>query len=390
MKRIGLLIERHWHYSRRLCEGIAAFSRGRGDLLLEFPEFGAAQRRRVLSQFDGFIARVWSPGIAALLKSAHRPVVDVYGGVTCPDFVLVDQNAERIGELAAGHLAERRFTRFAFCGYAYQRFSVRRREAFVAALERRHFGCDVFEDKSFTASKFGMKILGNGDYDPGIGARPLARWLARLEKPVAIFCAHDLVAMRLVEVCRDSGIGVPRDVAVLGVDDDPLLCDFRNPTISSIDPAPFEIGYRAAETLVRWLENPAEKPPGATPPPRGLVERASTLSFPLPEPWLSDALVFIRRNVSRNINASEVIASVGLSHTTVERAFKKRLGVSVRQEIARVRIAEAKRLLETTSLPLREVCTLSGHSSPAYFTAAFGAATGSTPLAWREAAMRQG
>ena len=98
---------------------------------------------------------------------------------------------------------------------------------------------------------------------------------------------------------------------------------------------------------------------------------------------MTDALVYIRRNIARNINASEVISFLKLSHTTVEKAFRARLGVSVRQEIAKVRIDEAKRLLEKTTLPLAEVCSLSGFSSKAYFTAAFNEATGTTPLEWR-------
>ena len=182
---------------------------------------------------------------------------------------------------------------------------------------------------------------------------------------------------------RELGINVPREVAVLGVDNDPLLCDFTNPTISSVDPNPFEIGYQAAQALVQWIDDPKHKPKDIKPAPIGLVERMSTQVFPFPEPWMSDALVYIRRNIARNINASEVISFLKLSHTTVEKAFRVRLGVSVRQEIAKVRIDEAKRLLEKTALPLAEACSLSGFSSKAYFTAAFNEATGTTPLEWR-------
>ena len=388
MKRIGLLIERHWHYGRRLCEGIAAYSRECGDLALEFPEWDALGDTKALRQYDGFIARIWSPEMAAQLKAARRPVVDVYGGEPSDDFVLVDQNARLISQLAVRHFIEHHFTQFAFCGYAFQRYSALRRESFVHALELNHFRCSVFEDKSFSADKFGQKVIGKGNYDAGIRSKRLERWLRMLKKPVAIFCAHDLVALELVRVCRELGINVPREVAVLGVDNDPLLCDFTNPTISSVDPNPFEIGHQAAWTLVHWIDNPKRKPKDVRPAPAGLVERMSTQAFPFPEPWMTDALVYIRRNIARNINASEVIAFLKLSHTTVEKAFRARLGVSVRQEIAKVRIEEAKRLLEKTALPLAEVCSLSGFSSKAYFTAAFNEATGSTPLEWRLAKKR--
>jgi len=383
MKRIGLLIERHWHYGRRLCEGIAAFARDSGDLSLEFAEWNDGTGKRALRDFDGFIARIWSDKMAAALKATGRPVVDVYSGEPSDDFVLVDQNARLIAQLAARHFIERRFTRFAFCGYAFQRYSTLRREHFVNALKLSHFRCSIFEDRMFSPGKFGQKILGRGNFSAGIRSKRLDRWLMGLEKPVAVFCAHDLVALELTKACGELGIRVPQEVAVLGVDNDPLLCDFANPTISSIDPDPFEIGRQAAKALVTWIDYPARKPKDIWPEPVGIAERMSTRVFLYPEPWLTDALVYIRRNVARNINASEVIKHLKLSHTTVEKAFRARLGVSVRQQIAKGRIDEAKRLLEKTLLPLSEVCSLSGFSSKSYFTAAFREATGTTPLEWR-------
>ena len=378
-----MLIERHWHYGRRLCEGVAAYSRECGDLSLEFPEWKSVTNPKALRQYDGLIARIWSDEMAARLKAAKCPVVDVYGGGPTDDFILVDQNARLIGQLAARHFIEHHFTNFAFCGYAFQRYSTQRREAFVHALELNRFGCSVFEDTSFSPEKFGQKIIGGGNFDAGIRSGRLARWLKGLAKPVAVFCAHDLVALDLLRTCRELGIDVPREVAVLGVNNDPLLCDFTNPTISSTDPNPFEIGYQAAKSLVRWMSDPTDRPQDVLPAPSGVVERMSTQTFPFPEKWLTDALVYIRQNVARNVNASEVIAYLKLSHTTVDKVFRTRLGRSVRQEIANVRLEEAKRLLEKTTLPLAEVCSLSGFASKAYFTAVFGQATGSTPLAWR-------
>ena len=383
MKRIGLLIERHWHYGRRLCEGIAAVSRETGGLSLEFLAWDAIRDRKSLRRFDGFIARVRGPGMANALKAAKRPVVDVYSGESRRGFALVDQNAELIGQLAVRHFTEHCFTNFGFCGYANQNYSVLRREAFARELARRGHPCSVFEERSLTADKFGETIFDTGSYDSGIDRKSLARWLRTLAKPVAVFCAHDLVALDLTRTCREIGLDVPREVAILGVDDDPLLCDFTNPTLSSIDPNPFEIGRQAARTLVRWIGDPAHRPEDVRPAPVGIVERMSTRAYPFPEPWLKDALLYIRQNVAANLNASDVIQFLKLSHTTVEKAFRARLGTSVRQEIARVRLDAAKRLLEQTPLPLADVCRQAGFSSKAYFTAAFRQATGTTPLAWR-------
>ena len=102
------MIERHWHYGRRLCEGIAAYARETGDLALDFIGWDAANDTKAIRQFDGLIARVWSDGISDRLSAAERPVVDVYSGKPGDDFVLVDQNPRLIGQLAA----RKKLTRF--------------------------------------------------------------------------------------------------------------------------------------------------------------------------------------------------------------------------------------------------------------------------------------
>ena len=123
MKRIGLIIERHWHYGRRLCEGIAEYARTQSDWTLDFPEWSELRDRAALSRFDGFIARIWNRTMFRALRRSERPVVDVYGCIPSGEFVTADQDARRIGQLAARHFIERRFKNFAFCGYAGQAFS---------------------------------------------------------------------------------------------------------------------------------------------------------------------------------------------------------------------------------------------------------------------------
>lgn len=388
MKRIGLIIERHWHYGRRLCEGVAEYARLRGDWALEFPEWSVLGDGRKLAAFDGFIARVWDAPMARALRKSGKPVINVYSDDGIRGFVTADQNALRIGQMAARHFIEHRFANFAYCGYAGQGFSTARRDAFRRALELNRLKCDILECKVPSARTFGRKLIARGDFDFGFDRKAVARWLRRLKKPTALFCAHDLLAWNILGICRRIGISVPSEISILGVDNDALLCDFTNPALSSIDPNPFGIGQAAAELLDRWFERPSERPDSVTVPPAGLIERVSTQAYPVSPPWLSEALVFIRRNVNRNLNANEVFRHLGLSHTVVEQAFRRKLGTSVRQEIAAVRIETAKHCLERTQLSLAEICTLSGFSSKPYFTTAFNAATGMTPLQWRTAHAR--
>ena len=120
--------------------------------------------------------------------------------------------------------------------------------------------------------------------------------------------------------------------------------------------------------------------------PSGVVARASTETFPIHPPWLSNALVFIRRNARKGINASDVFAALGKSHTSVSRAFRSALGRSVVEEIAKTKLDEACRLLRSTDLDMGRIASLSGYGSTSYFMQAFKASKGMSPCAWRNAA----
>ena len=192
-------------------------------------------------------------------------------------------------------------------------------------------------------------------------------------------------------LCRALDLTVPDDVAIIGVDDDPIYCMFSTPRLSSIDPDASTIGKSAACALALMMSDggAASSPPEIIVPPRGIVERASTNTYPHAPPWFSDALAFISENISSGLSASDVFRHVGFSRTLVERAFRECLSSSVQKQIAAARIAEAKRLLESTSRPVKEIAVLSGFSTLEYLSHSFAAATGLSPTEWRERSVKR-
>ena len=130
--------------------------------------------------------------------------------------------------------------------------------------------------------------------------------------------------------------------------------------------------------------SPKETPPAATlHKPRRVVERTSTAFFPTQTPWLSDALVYIRRHLGDGISATDVIARLGYSHTTVGKAFRDELGTSVQQEIIRQRRERACRLLKETSRTAADIAVECGYPSAQYFAPKFAEHFGITPDVWR-------
>ena len=383
MKRIGIFVERHWHYGRSICEGVAAFASARDDWKFDFPDWEVLKSQSALRKYEGFIVRVFGEDMADALARTNRPVVDVFGAGFNPAFAIVDQDSEGIGRMAARYFIEHRFTNFGFLGYALHHYSIRRRDAFIAELRGNGFECSTFENRTTTTRTLGGHVLKTGHFDFRMNRRSVANWIRRLPKPCAVFCSHDIVAWNLAKICLAAEARVPEDISILGVGDDPLLCKFNTPSISSIDSDAFGIGWAAARSLAEFFNNPDRRPDDCYPPPIGVSERDSTRIFPISPQWLSDALVFIRSGIGRNLTAADVFEHLGMSHTPVERAFAAKIGHSVQCEIANVRIETAKRLLAHTHLSLAEVAKHSGFASKPYFTSKFKSATGKTPGEWR-------
>ena len=384
-RRVGLIVEHVRAWGRRVCEGVAAAAQGLENWELRMIEPRTTVRTADLRGFDGFVALVLDKTLAAALTATKRPVVDIYNGGFAEGFDVVDTDNIAVAQQAARHFITRKFANFAYCGFDGVCFSDARRDAFVRTLRLNHFSCSCYHAPPHAIRRFGEDVIRNERLVPGRDRRQLATWIRGLPKPVGIFCSHDLRAWQVLGVCRDLGLDVPHDVAILGVDDDALMCAFTVPRLSSIDPNAFEIGRIAVNTLADRFRHPDRENVVVRVRPKDVTVRASTEIYPVDPPWLSDALVFIRRNVVRRTTAADVFSYLGRSHTVVESGFRRILGTTVQKEIMRSRIDEACHLLATTTLPMADVAARSGFSRVQYFYNAFTAERGCTPTEFRRA-----
>lgn len=384
--RVGVLVERQRAYGRRLCEGIADYALAHPDISLGMLEWNDLSNAKKIADFDAFIVRVLDDQMEVALRRTGKPVVDVFYNRRRTGFAVVDLDNVAIARLAAEHFWSRCFRNFAYCGYDGIRFSDVRRDEFVAEVRGRGGVCSVYRTPSSVIHGFSDSVVRGERYAlSGVEQRVLTKWLLSLRKPVAIFCSHDLRAHQVLEICQRNGIAVPGEVAILGVDDDTILCGFTSPTISSIDPDGAETGRMAARTVIRMATSAACRrcPPCILIKPSRLIVRDSSEIYPVEPAWLSDALIYIQRNAVKGIRASDVFARVGLSHTTVGRVFHDVCGSTVQDEILRVRLKEACELLVASSLSVREIATACGFASDQYFCKQFVASMGVTPSAYR-------
>jgi LacI family transcriptional regulator len=204
-------------------------------------------------------------------------------------------------------------------------------------------------------------------------------WLRNQSKPLGVIGYNDLIGAFVVEAARRAGYSVPEDVAVLGVDDDDVICGCSNPPLASIDLDPERTGYEAArmlDQLMHGAEPPVQK---ILMPPRGIIERPSVDTLAYDDADVTMALRFIRANSANQIGPEDVVTSVGISRTGLETKFRRHLRRSVDAEIWRFRLEQAKRLLVQTDWSLARVSEQSGFSTLAHMCRKIRCDTGKTP-----------
>ena len=381
MKQIAVMIETSRAYGRALMEGIAAFAQKSGDWKLRSLANGRITAT-TLRGYDGLIVRLADSKVAAAIRTAKLPAVDVYGDRVRMDarsIPVADGDHRLTGEMAAEFFLKRGFRNFAWCGVDGLNFSDARGRGFCEALEARGFDPIRYVRPRRIRSDSSLFYAERLDRIPDAGE--LTRWLRTLPHPTAVFCCHDYRAYQLMQVASDLGIRIPHELAVLGVDNDTTLCSFAPVPISSIDPNAFQVGFTAARMLQDIIDK--RQVASSSVEPLRIVERESTEFIPVETPWLSDALMFIEKNYMRGISAADVIRTTSRSSTFAERVFRQKTGFSIQSYLTRARMAEAVRLLTTTDRMVKEIALLCGYRSAQYFCRAFTTFHGRSPLSVR-------
>ena len=216
----------------------------------------------------------------------------------------------------------------------------------------------------------------------------LADFLRSLPRPAGVLAANDEMAAHVLSAAESAGISVPDDLAVMGIDDDELICENTHPTLSSVAPDFERSGRLAADLLARCIADRGKSPAtmlyGASP----LVRRRSTRVDAARDPRIVRALELIRRDSCSGATVKDVIAAMGMKPRSAEARFKEVCGHSIKDEIMAVKLARAKRLLSDTDLPISIVCERCGYTDERSLRYLFSKATGLSPADWRARAAR--
>jgi LacI family transcriptional regulator len=375
-KSVALLVERSDEYSRQLLRGIRDFLSINPYWSIYLPEHEREVTPGWLKGWsgDGIISRLESVEMTQAISELGIPIVNLSLLELMPGIPSVTTDNHAVSKMAVEYLNELGYRQFGFCGDPAFRWSMEREQSFVSELQQMGLSCDVYHALPVAQPNFSWNLE----------RERLIAWLQSLRRPCAIFACHDIKAQKILDLCRELSIAVPEEISVLGVDNDELLCDFSDPPLSSIALNTRTVGYIAAEMLTRMMSGQETSPSSVRVPPSEICLRQSSGERAVDDPFVAKALKFIRESSFEGINVTDVLSFVGLSRRSLEHRFVKLLGRTPHEEITRIRISEAKRLLIETNLGINEVAERSGYPQLDYFSAAFKREAGMSPRSFRE------
>ena len=372
---VALLIETSKTYGRGLLRGISRYVRTHRPWSIFIEERGLTDSLPAWLegwQGDGIILRSASNEQTDAIRRHDLPVVYL-GELRGTGLPILHSDERAIARQAAEHLLERGFHTFGFVGLRGTIWSEQRLEFFVERLHESGRSCESFEFRAVRG-------------EPGAWLaqeKELTAWLRSLPQPAALMACYDVMGVRVLDACRNAGIAVPEQVAVIAVDNDPLLCTLATPPLSSVAHNLKRIGHEAAALLDRMMDGESPPREETLVDPSGVVCRQSTDVLAIPDVEVAKALRFIREHACDGIDVDDVVRVVQLHRATLKRRFEKLLGRSPKAEIMRLQLQRVKELLRETDFTLVRIADLTGFRHSEYMSVLFKRKEGMTPGQYR-------
>jgi LacI family transcriptional regulator len=382
-RKVVVLINPSREHTRGLLKGIGKYSRIQGFWTLYRPlEYRQRKDKRKLSPVlaaikpDGILMREPSD-VEQILRMGIPTVCFPYTREKIPGVANVITNHIAVGEMAAKHLLARGFRRFAYCGFDDWWWSRLRAEGLRKTVAQAGFETFFYELPRAKSKQSWDKEL-----------PIIAEWLMNLPRLTGLMTCNDDRGELVIEACKIAGVRVPDDIAIVGVDNDQLICELSSPLLSSIVLSVEKAGYEAAALLDKMMAG--EKPPSHEIyiQPMHVVTRQSTDTLSIDDRDTAEAVRFIRRHANRAIGVDSVVDAVALSRRVLEKRFRNVLGHSIHDEIRRVRVELIVQMLAESQMAMWEIADDLEFSSVAHLSRYFGKEKGMSPLKYRKQYVR--
>lgn len=346
--------EHHWHLSPYLCSDRATPINWKGDGAIT--SFGGA--------LADFILSLDMPKI----DITHNPMPTLVPRVTVDD--------DQIGRRAAKHFLVRGYRNFAF--YSWENVAANQvcKYAFIETLE----DAGIIGERIHIIHQSSINEM--GDWEAHREA--ILGQIKNLPRPLAVFTSQDDFGVTLVDVCTQSGILVPDEIAVLGAGNIDLLCECAVVPLSSIDTNLTDLGYAAAAQLGRLMNGDIDNhEPPVTVAIKAIINRRSTEALVVTHPAVAKALVLMRREFKNGLELEDVYEYSGVTKRGLEKAFKRHLNDSPAAVLRRIRLDFAKNCLSQTDAKIESIATDCGYSNSSNLSHAFSREIGMSPQEYR-------
>jgi LacI family transcriptional regulator len=266
---------------------------------------------------DGVVTVVSDLAEARIAQGLGIPVVNVGGTMENVRLPRVMPDNYAIGSLAAAHLLSCGFRNLAFYGLEGPWYALQRRRGFVDRAREAGIECSIFEESVLPQTHVSWKKR----------LKPLVSWLRSLKKPVGILAVQDYRARVLLEECHFLNLNIPHEVALIGVDNNTIVCENCQPTMSSISRNPRRNGYEAAALLDQLMMGKSLEKFEIIVPPDGVIARRSTDTFAVDNPHVSTAAHYMQDNLGENLTIEQVLGQVPISRRLMEKTLPQLSGL---------------------------------------------------------------
>ena len=348
MKRIVLLVETSRAFGRQLIMGIARYSRLNGpwsfykepvDLKSSIPHLTGWKPDGIIMR-DSLITK-------ELLKLRIPTILAIHNSKYPKELPVIKTDSPSIAKIASDHFLGKGLKNYAFCGFDDYDWSKERKFYFIRYIKNAGYKTHVY---------IAPKNMKKNDWENE--QQHVGKWLKTLPKPVGIFACNDDRGQHILEICKLINLKVPEDVAVIGVDNDPMICEIGDPPLTSIALNVESAGYEAAKLLDDLIERKKIKKRQILVSPSHIIQRQSSGILAVNDDEVASAIRFIKENAKNKIHVNDVVNATNISRRTLEKRFKKTIRRSIYDEIRSIRVELISKLLIETNLPIFQITSL--------------------------------
>lgn len=375
MIKILLLIDYSSDFDRKLLQGLVQYSKENGPwLFYRLPSYYSTMHgeQGILKwakewKADAIIGQ-WNNDTIDLQKELNIPVVLQNYHHRSVTYSNLTGDYKGTGRMAAQFFAKRMFRNFAYFGVKGVVWSDERCEGYRQEIKR--IGGEFF---SFESDKQEDEIR-----------MEVSQWLQQLPKPVALFCCDDAHALFISETCQMNNIRIPEEIALLGVDNDELMCNISDPPISSIELEVERGGYSIGRLIHQQIKKEHEGTFNIVINPIRIELRQSTEKHNIKDPYILEVVKYIESHYNSDLTIESLLAQIPLSRRNFEVKFKNAMHTSIYQYILNCRVNHLADLLLTTDRSLADIATEAGFKDYNNISRIFKKFKGCSPLEYRE------